>query len=83
MDLTNAYCPLGCCRALGIIDWDCFGQLRPKEIRALGLRTGEELMIEDSMENNRIDEEESTLVFNPTDDPWEQWRTTNHTASPN
>jgi hypothetical protein len=79
VDFTNAYCPMGCCRALDIVCWEVLRQLSPKKIRAVWLKTGEVPVVKESVEvgcNGR----EIKLVCNPTDDPWEKWRLTKDEA---
>lgn len=81
IDMTEAYCPFGCCRVLGI-DWNKIFGLGAKAIRIKGLRHQDEInqafeeWTADDTANVFSDEtlEENRIEINPATDPWEEWK---------
>jgi hypothetical protein len=79
IDLSNAYCPHGCCRDLGLIPFDFLKHFEVKQLRFLGLRRGEEAVMravvrvafgcEDEDELAKLCE----VTCNPEGDPWAKW----------
>jgi hypothetical protein len=75
--LSNAYCPFGCCRDVPI-NFRFLSTFKPKVVRVLGLRKGEEDKLKKKLEDLGLmtDEEGEkcelpfTLQCNPQDDPW-------------
>ncbi|KAH7086546.1 hypothetical protein FB567DRAFT_528227 [Paraphoma chrysanthemicola] len=76
LDYTNAYCPMGCCRQLGL-QWSNFNSLGTQKTRFLGLRNkAEATMILEawSSRGGPLEEEiedKCGVEFNPEKDPWE------------
>jgi hypothetical protein len=80
MDLTDAYCPQGCCRVLTYIpfaDYHCAYTSKTGVLRVMGLTAGEELAVQAGLQDLRDDYKyDGGLLCNPTNDPWEKWRVT-------
>jgi hypothetical protein len=79
MDLTNAFCPVGCCRELNM-ELSCIAALEPKVIRILGLRHGEGDKIKSTMAVSlginvtEVEGKFEKMELNPAEDPWGKWR---------
>jgi hypothetical protein len=78
MDLTNTYCPQGCCRVLQYIPFgDHYCASGAAVMRVLGLRAGEEVDMRAFLRVYTHDQtKERKVIYNPTDDPWAKWRVT-------
>jgi hypothetical protein len=79
IDMTNAYCPVGCCRVLDL-DVGTLDSAEPRCARLLGLRSeaeGKELLErvsnEAGLETERL-KEDYEIVVNPVVDRWEAWK---------
>jgi hypothetical protein len=77
VDLTNAYCPVGCCRVMEL-EWEMLKSgVRPKLFRMLGLRTEAEIaMVLEGIRSTGAELmcEPFEIRTNPEDDPWEGMR---------
>jgi hypothetical protein len=79
MDMTNAYCPVGCCRVLDL-DPETLDDAGPECVRMLGVRDNaeeHELLATISKETGLEAEgliEKYGIVVNPVVDKWEAWK---------
>jgi hypothetical protein len=80
IDLTNAYCPISCCRPHGL----CFARSlvykkRPAKLTFLGMMDGEEeKMMVALTEHSRLSQDQIrskyNITFNPDQDVWAKWK---------
>jgi len=77
VDITNAYCPLGCCRNTIFLD-NWLACLSLQKLRVVGLRYEAEVREWQGDRDRALElrEELSTweLELNPDTDPWGQWK---------
>jgi hypothetical protein len=79
MDLSNAFCPFGCCRELNM-ELGRIAALEPKVIRILGLRHGDRDKIKRNMAVSlginvtEVEGRFEKMELNPAEDPWAKWR---------
>jgi hypothetical protein len=80
VDLTNAYCPISCCRPHGL----CFARSlvykrQPAKLTFLGMMHGEEEnMMVALTEHSRLSQDQirrkHNILFNPNQDIWAKWK---------
>jgi hypothetical protein len=88
IDVSNAYCPVGCCRMLDI-DWDELADLELKTVQILGTRgEAEQSMLLYEQERQALIRgigweqvveadgfvDEYELTFDGKEDMWDQWK---------
>ena len=78
INLTNAYCPLGCCRLE--LNWHELLFMKPKKVRLLGVRDDSERTVLLNEWSGRIHRSADQVVeiygleINAEKTPWERWK---------